>query len=317
VASAASAHGPTGAKLVRFIRPTPDTLIEKGTGSIRVIVRVRSGARLGKVEIDGVDVTGRLRRETGGYYRTLVRSRDLHYGYNTAIAQATRGGRLSSDHVRFIAARRDDRLLRVTGFSVQTPAAPLQVALRETTAHVGAVLSVAQGVSVRAYVNDRRVDRAVAYAGGRLSLRVGAHEGLRYGRNLIQILVHRTHPYRRQSRYDLESRTVFIRRNAPIASAGADRTITRGSIVRFNGIATKLPPGVPRAAFRWRITKAPKGSRARLRNTSSVRPTLVPDRPGRYQVRVSVRGAHRPPSNRLEARDASTGEHRTTPPRSP
>jgi hypothetical protein len=298
----------SGAKLVTFFRPTGDTLVQKGTGPIRVIVHLRPGARLTKVDVDRVDVTRLLTRGPGGYWGAIVNvDRHLHYGFNDAFATATgRDGSRATAHVRFIVAQRDDSLLRLTRFRVQTSAAPLQVALRETTGtNVRAALSVAQGVSVRAYVNDRRVDRAFSYVGGRLVVRLGAAEGLRFGRNLVQLLVHKTHPYKRQSSFDIESRTVYIARNAPIASAGADHTITQGGLVHFDGLATKLPPGFARPSFRWRIASAPRGSKAKLRNASSSRPTLVPDKPGRYDVRVSVRGTPRRPSGGLGARDAS------------
>ena len=66
-----------GAKLVQFVRPTGDTLVQKGTGPIRVIVQLRGGARLTKVDVDGVVVTrlfaGRARAGcrvwTGGLLR--------------------------------------------------------------------------------------------------------------------------------------------------------------------------------------------------------------------------------------------------------
>src|SRR5205085_10428445 len=125
----------------------------------------------------------------------------------------------------------------------------------------------------------------------------GGGEGLRFGRNLVQILVHKTHAFKRQSKYDLESRRVYIRRNAPIASAGANRTLPQHGLARFDGRRTKLPRGWTRPKFRWKIVSAPRGSKAKLRKASGIRPTLVPDRPGRYEVRVSVR-AQRPGATR-------------------
>ena len=290
-----------GAKLVQFVRPTGDTLVQKGTGPIRVIVQLRGGARLTKVDVDGVVVTRLLRRGPGPgagsgpgvFYGALLRfSRHLHYGFNDAFVQARgRGGRRGFDHVRFIVAKRDRSLLHLTSFRTETAAAPLQVGVRESTGtNVRAALSAAAGVSARVYVNNRRVDRGFSLQGGRLFVRLGAGEGLRFGRNLVQILVHKTHPYKRQSSYDMESRTVFIARNAPIASAGEDHTITGREFVRFDGRATKLPPGWTRRSFRWKIVSAPKGSKARLRGASSSRPSVVPGRPGVYEVRVSVRG---------------------------
>lgn len=136
-------------------------------------------------------------------------------------------------------------------------------------------------------------------------MRLGAGQGLRFGSNLIQILVHKTHPYKRQSSYDIESRTVYIARNAPIASAGADQTTTQDDFVQLDGLASRLPPGWTARSFRWRIVSGPRGSKARLSNASGSRPSLVPDRPGIYDVRVSVRGAPRRPSGGLGARDAA------------
>ena len=204
--------------------------------------------------------------------------------------------------------------MRLTSFRTETAAAPLQVGLLEMTGtHVRAILSAAQGVSARVYVNDRRVDRGFSLQGGRLSVRLGAGEGLRFGRNLVQILVHKTHPYKRQSSYDIESRTVYIARDAPIASAGADHTITGAGFVQFDGRATKLPPGWTRPLFRWRIVSAPKGSKAKLRNASGSRPTLVPDRAGLFDVRVSVRGTPPRVSSGLVASDAvATGASNDT-----
>src|SRR5437870_2455360 len=89
VGSAASSSGSTplsgaksasGAKLVTFVRPTDDTLVQKGTGPIRVIVHTRGGARLTKVDVDGVDVTRLLRPGPGGDYGALLRfGPHLHY----------------------------------------------------------------------------------------------------------------------------------------------------------------------------------------------------------------------------------------------
>ena len=182
--------------------------------------------------------------------------------------------------------------------------------MRETTGtHVRATFTVADGARTRVYLNGRRVDGAFSQQGHEVLAQLGADDGLRFGSNLVQILVDKTHPYKRQSSYDLESRTLYIDRDAPIASAGADRTITQGDIAELNGRATKLPPGWVRRSFRWTILTAPKGSKARLRDASGSQPTLAPNRPGRYEVRVSVRGTRtdtRPrPTSGLGAQDAA------------
>src|SRR5207302_11075452 len=112
-------------KLVQFFRPTGDTLVQKGTGPIRVIVHLRAGARLTKVDVDGVNVTRLLTRGPQGYWGAIVNvDRHLHYGLNDAFATATgRDGSRATAHVRFIVARRDVSLLRLTAFRIQTSAA--------------------------------------------------------------------------------------------------------------------------------------------------------------------------------------------------
>ncbi len=306
--AAAGVQSASGAKLVTFVRPTGDTLVQKGTGPIRVIVHLRAGSRLTKVDVDGVDVTSRLRPGPGGDYGALLSfGPHLHYGYNDAFAKATgRDGRVATGHVRFVVARRDDSLLRLTGFRTDTPTAPLQVGVRETTGtHVRATFTVADGARTRVYLNGRRVDGAFSQQGHEVLAQLGADDGLRFGSNLVQILVDKTHPYKRQSSYDLESRTLYIDRDAPIASAGGDRTITQGDTAELNGRATKLPPGWTGRSFRWTILTAPKGSNARLRDASGRQPTLAPNRPGRYEVRVSVRGTRPRPTSDLGAQDAA------------
>src|SRR5437763_8902281 len=103
----------SGATLVSFFRPTGDTLVQKGTGPIRVIVQLRAGARLTKVDVDGVVVTHLLRPGPKGYYGAILSfGRHLHYGFNDAFATATgRDGSRATAHVRFIVAKRDDSLL--------------------------------------------------------------------------------------------------------------------------------------------------------------------------------------------------------------
>ena len=289
---AAGVRSSSRAKLVTFVRPTGDTLVQAGTGPIRVIVHLRAGARLTKVDVDGVDVTRLLRPGPNGDYRALLRfGPHLHYGYNDAFAKARGpGGTAATGHVRFIVAQRDDSLLALTSFRTDTAAAPLQVGVRETTGtHVRAAIHRGSRCPLtRVYQWSARRSRVLA-AGRAGAGAIGRGRRPRFGRNLVQVLVDKTHPYKRQSSYDIESRTVIIARNAPIASAGADLTITGGDFVQLNGRATKLPPGWTRPSFRWTIVSAPKGSKARLGDASGSRPTLVPNRPGVYDVRVSVR----------------------------
>src|SRR5262249_18457214 len=154
------------------------------------------------------------------YGALLNFDRHLHYGINDAFVEAKgTDGTVDTDHTRFIVAKHDDSLLKLTSFRTATPDAPLQLGGHDKTeSNVRATLNVADGVSARAYINGRRVDRVFSQEGKQLVVRLGADDRLHFGRNHIQILVHKTSPTKRQSSYDLEERTVDISRKAPIAS---------------------------------------------------------------------------------------------------
>jgi hypothetical protein len=141
-------------------------------------------------------------------------------------------------------------------------------------------------------INGRRVDRAFAQEGRRLVGRLGANDGLHFGKNKITVLVHKTHAHRRQSSYDVASKTFRLRRGAPLASAGRDRTVTANGFVRLDARGSKFAvKGAAKRSFRWKIVSAPRGSKAKLRRAGSRVPGLVPDRPGRYRLRLAVRGS--------------------------
>ncbi len=262
-----------------IVRPAEDQVVRNG--KVKLVVASKGG-RPAKVDVDGVNVTRQLRKgPKGAYSATLSLGRGLHYGVNDVFVR-TSGGRF--EHSSFIVARRDNSLMTVTSLRKRTGVAPVRVAVRH-----------ASGSSARAYVNGRRVDRAFAQEGRLLVGRIGANDGLRFGKNKIVVLVHKTHAHRRQSTYDVASKTVRLRRAAPLASAGRDRTVTANDFVRLDGRASKFAAkrsakGSAKRSFKWKIVRAPKGSKAKLRRATSRQPSLTPDRRGRYRLRVTVSG---------------------------
>jgi hypothetical protein len=263
-----------GAPATGIVRPAQDQVVRGG--KVKLVVAAKGG-RVTKVDVDGVDVTRMLRRgPKGAYTAQLSLGRGLHYGINHVFVRRGAG---RFQHSRFVVAKRGGSLLKLTALQPRTDVAPVRVALRN-----------APGTKVLAYVNGRPAERAFTQEGRLLVGRLGANDGLRFGKNKIRVLVHKTHPHRRQSTYHESSSTVRLGRGAPLASAGRDRTVTANSFTQLDGRASKFPAGTAGRSYKWKIVSAPRGSKAKLRRKATKRPTLIPDRPGRYRVRVTVRG---------------------------
>lgn len=73
----------------------------------------------------------------------------------------------------------------------------------------------------------------------------------------------------------------------PDADAGLDRTVTVGQTVVLDGSASTDPDG-DALAFAWTILSAPPGSAVALRDATAVRPFVVIDRPGQYELALVV-----------------------------
>jgi hypothetical protein len=281
IAPPAAAAG-TPMQLVSIVRPAASQLVS--SRAVRLVIATRRGARPTHVNINGVSVTRRLRRGKKGVYTAkLSLGHGVHYGINDAFVR-TKGSnpRTRFDHTRFIVTKRNKALLRLTTIRVGTKDAPVRLTLNRS-----------RGASARAYVNGNRVDRAFASRDKLLVGRLGANDGLHYGRNRIKVVVHRTDGYRHRSSYDVESRTVRISRRTPLASAGGDETGTATDFTMLNGGASKVPKGSAQRSFYWKLVSRPKGSKTRLRHVTARRPLIRPDRPGYYRVRVAVRGKGR------------------------
>lgn len=108
-------------------------------------------------------------------------------------------------------------------------------------------------------LNGRAVGRDFAW--GRRGLRVlhsANSHGLRHGRNVLKVRARRGTTVRRGTvRFT-------VTRRAPLAGAGRDRTVTAGVPVRLGGAIHRAPIGRRAAGkVRWRVVRAPAGSRVR------------------------------------------------------
>src|SRR5262245_28872839 len=88
-------------------------------------------------------------------------------------------------------------------------------------------------------------------------------------------------------RYDGQPLPLNRKNHPPVANAGADQTVIRGSTVTLNGSGSSDPDGHP-LKFAWTLSTRPAGSTATLVNPSAVSPTFVADLAGEYRAQLVV-----------------------------
>lgn len=83
-------------------------------------------------------------------------------------------------------------------------------------------------------------------------------------------------------------KTVCSANGAPVASAGPDQRVVVGQVVRLSSAGSTDPDADP-LTFAWAFLVAPAGSAARLTADTTAAPSFVPDLPGTYDLRLTVR----------------------------
>jgi RHS repeat-associated protein len=81
--------------------------------------------------------------------------------------------------------------------------------------------------------------------------------------------------------------TLSTENSAPVARAGRDQTVAKGSEVHLDGSASSDIDGQA-LRHRWEIVEKPKGSRAKLDDPEAVQPRFKADQSGDYTVRLRV-----------------------------
>jgi hypothetical protein len=130
---------------------------------------------------------------------------------------------------------------------------------------------------------------------------LGADDGLRRGRNRVVVKA------RFASGEVVKKKRTFRRsRRSPIPSAGPSRFVYGGDSIRLSAAKSRSGAGKGRGArkrlaYTWKVQRAPRGSKAKLKLKHSARPRLVTDAPGVYKVRVRVRqGSGRPAADTVQ-----------------
>lgn len=118
---------------------------------------------------------------------------------------------------------------------------------------------------------------------------LGADDGLRRGHNRLLARARFA-----SGKAVKKTKTFRRRRLSPVASAGHERVVFGGDSVRLSAAESRPGPTgrrrekAKRLSYRWKVQRAPRGSKPTLKRRHSTRPRLVTDTPGIYKLRVSV-----------------------------
>ena len=265
-----SGSAPRHAPTVRILSPGPDAIVSGRR--LRVTIGLPKGVESLRVFAQRHNVSAAFhihdRRASG-----MVPAADFVPGPNhITVSVRTTAGR-GEAHVHVFAGRSTPSLLsaRVTGTGVVSVAA-FGPAHHDTVFH--------------AYLNGRDVTHEFV----RKSLHermatLSATEGLHRGRNTLQLSLAR----RSTGAHDQATRTIIVGKNTILpATRRTGEGILRRPL-RLDATPTSGAGRHPRLAFRWVVVSKPARSHARLRGASRRRPTLVPDKPGRYVIRLYVK----------------------------
>jgi hypothetical protein len=268
----------------RIVAPANDQLVTDGP--LRAVVKLAPGAGSFRAWVDSKEVT---RRFSGGKRRVAsLGTGGLSRGTHFLYAQTERpGGGRQFQWARFVVAKRSPSLLGASRPRLGARGAPV-------------VVSASQGAAprLRATLNGNRIDDAFVHSlGDTRKGRLGANDGVRYGRNRLRLVsIHEN------GTYDVEHQRFTVPRRVPVASAGRDRSTIVGQAVRLNGRASTLPRG-GKPTYRWRVVSTPNAAAASgaakgLRGVRSARPEFAPSQAGTYLVRVAVRRRGRAATSR-------------------
>ncbi|MBD0282327.1 MAG: hypothetical protein ICV69_09065 [Thermoleophilaceae bacterium] len=245
--------------------------------SARVVVRLRRTPAEFRAWLGRRDVSERFLRAGRGRRVALLPRRLMRRGANDLAVRTRAGGERDFDHMQLIVARRDRRLVRVALAGRGTKRArrqdgTLRVRLRFSTGLDG----------LRVRLGGRNVTARFRRGARGASAALAVDDGLRFGRNRLVVVA-----WTKDGRWDGTRRRLVVHRRAPLPAAGRDRVLRVGTRARLDAGAAR-PAGGGRLAYRWRLVQAPGASMKSLRGAAGRRASLVPKRPGRYRLRLTV-----------------------------
>jgi hypothetical protein len=266
--------GPYG-DVVRIVSTAQPTLV--GGRSARVVVRLRRRPAEFRAWLGRRDVSERFRPAGRGRRVAILPRRLMRRGINDLAVRARAGAERDFDQVHLIVGRRDRRLVRVALAGRGTKRArrqhgTLRVRLRFSTRLDG----------LRVRLGGRNVTPRFGRGSRGASAALAADDGLRFGHNRLVVVA-----WTQDGRWDGTRRSFVVDRRAPLAAAGRDRVLRVGTRARLDAGASRPAHG-GRLTYRWRLVQAPGAGMKSLRGAAGRRASLVPKRPGRYRLRLSV-----------------------------
>ncbi len=256
-------------------------------GPVRVELKLHKKAKSLQARLNGTTVTNRFRKQ--GDKRTATfepgRADGLEPGTNR-LTVITRGdGRSDVQVSRFVRVRRSPGFLSVSPSRLNGDGRlPVTLRVRDPRA------------TVTASVNGRRL--SVPARGAARALQLDGDDGLKSGFNRLQVRA-----YNARGAEDSDRRFLAVKASRPIPAIGGSRRATVGQALRLDGDAS-LAPGVEGPLrYRWTITKAPRGAKAKLQGAAGRTPSLTPDVQGEYGLRMTVAATG---GRRAGAADSST-----------
>jgi hypothetical protein len=238
---------------------TPATGAVVSGGQVRVRLKASSRTTRLRVFAGPTEVTKRFTRRGRVWSGTIPRSQ-LSPGTDKLLAQAFAGKTAGTTaSVKVIVTRKAAVKLSVTtGRTITLRTATPMLAKLTLNGHRVADLRAGMALNDRSWTVSRR-------------------DGLRTGRNTFALTA-----YDSSGRYATRRWTTTVK--APRAEAGAaERTATPGSWTRLDGSKSRAA-----VKYRWRVVKAPKGSKPSLKNATAAKPSFKPDKPGIYKLALTT-----------------------------
>lgn len=247
-------------RILTLVAPARDTLV--GDRGLKLDARTGSSVVAVTATIGTRDVRLVRRRSR---WRGVVRAADLAPGDNTLVVRATDAAGRNIYAFRELYAPEGIGDVDL-GLAVEDAGADGAQAMRVRLGNPVALL--------HATLNGRDVSDRLVLRTGEQVVALGADDGLRPGRNRIEVTAVTAAGGRQRVR-----RSLRMRAPGPVG-AGPDAVVRTGIEHRLHATRARAP--------RWSIVRAPAGSRATLQDARSARPRFTPDLRGTYVLRVEV-----------------------------
>jgi hypothetical protein len=272
-AGSAGAPGPS-AVLAEVVSPENGSV---GPQAARhVVVRTVDGAAITRARLNGRDVTARLGRSGDGTWSgTLNPAEGVVVGENTLVVKAERGSEqwyATTSWVRTSGGQAD-----LVETELDEDSMPLQVLVRHVGDEAVSTTFTLGGSDVPADHVSRELDTE--------RVRLSASSGLRHGSNRLVVSAHT-----QSGAAQRVVETVRVDNRDPIAGAGPDQRVQVHERAMLDGSSSLPARGGSRADLdlEWEIVSAPPGSQAQVVDIDGAAPQFRPDRPGRFEVQLTV-----------------------------